>query len=217
MTTNYKTVFFDWDGTLVDNRHSMLIALNKSLSNIKNISHQKIDDRLLISVAGLQREDAFFQMFPNLSDTQREELINEFILTYDGVVKNQNLLREGAFQFLESALVSGIVTGIITNRKKNDIVPEILQYNLNEMFNVIVTTDIMKPKPSTEMMEYALRQTGSVRESTLYVGDTINDYLMSQKSQVTFLLYGAAPTFESVLGMEYQTLINFTDLESYFE
>ena len=65
--------------------------------------------------------------------------------------------------------------GVATNKSRIALNNGLIKHNLINLFDITLTTDENNPKPEPDMALYAMKKLNINRESTIMIGDTIND------------------------------------------
>lgn len=178
----YRTVLFDFDGTLVPSLDFWLDAFKVALkAHDLDVPEETIIDRCFY------RDDT--------------EIVKNFDLkcakTFWGLVGDH--LRErysapvmfpGAKEVLDHCRDNKIPLGLVTSAEKEFVVKALDQLNIRRHFSSIVTAnDITKFKPHPEPVLKALGQLSAEAQSTLFVGDYVVDVAAGKAAGTHTALY----------------------------
>lgn len=181
------TLFFDWDGTVVDSAHLGLIAYEKSFAELgipfDHDTYCSVYSPNWLSVyegMGLPKEhwQRADELWTQHYDEQRAELI------------------EGAGDTLRKLRQKGYRLGVVSSGNDCRINREIQELGLGGFFEVVICHEQIKNrKPHPEGLETAMRSLGSSQSETCYVGDTPEDIEMGKRAgTLTVGIRSAYPT-----------------------
>lgn len=179
------TIIFDIDGTLLNTEHAILQSLQQSILEIKN---EKIEQPDLTFVLGIPGRVALQKL--NVDDIEKGVHIwennyskyTQTIQLFDGI---KNMIKE-----LQPYYNLGIITSKTRKEYESDFVP----LGLSAYFKtVICVEDSIQPKPSSEPMLHFLQTSGTKKEDSIYIGDSIYDFQCAGSAGVRFglALWGA--------------------------
>lgn len=181
MKNNFKTLIFDFDGTLVDTAKDVMASINVALEKlgIDSVSQKHIKkcigpgkDKFIKAVLGKE-----FQKY-------EEKFIFLFREYYwEHCLDNTRLFTgiENILQKYQDKKIS------VASNKPRFFIERILGglFAL-DFFDVIVgAEDVKQAKPHPEMVEKILERTGAVKNQILLIGDTENDIIAGHKAGVS--------------------------------
>lgn len=161
-----KAVFFDYDGTLVDTNN--LIIQSYKYTYKKNLGIDALEEDIvknfgipLLTVLKQQAEDKFEELHSSYN-SYYESKHNEMVKVYDGVYETLKVLRD-----------LGIMTGIVSSKKKLWLERGMELLRLEGLFDVVIgCEDTHKNKPDPEPILKACEAIGIKPEEALMVGDS---------------------------------------------
>ena len=179
--SHIKSVFFDFDGVLIDSKPAMEIAW-KSVQDNFNIRNGFPEYKKYI---GLPFKNILMKLKIN------EELIPLVSDHYfQKTSQNKKLIELNPYakEILNWLKSRNINTGIVTSKD------QIRTYELVELFNlnldVIVTPELtQRGKPNAEPILYANKILKSDKENSLFIGDMKSDMLCAKNSKCKYLHY----------------------------
>ena len=172
--SDYRTVLFDLDGTLIDTAPDMANALNLLLleENKTELPYSSI--RPIVSNGSV----ALVKLgFGNIADPQRMDYLKQrYLDIYQAHLCEDSRLFEGMDKLLTLIESRDMNWGVVTNKPGWLTDPLMEQIGLTERAACIVsgdTTQNLKPHP--EPMYHACLAAGSRAEQCIYVGDARRD------------------------------------------
>ena len=161
-----KAVFFDYDGTLVDTNN--LIIQSYKYTYKKNLGFEAQEEDIvknfgipLLTVLRQQAEDKFEELHSSYN-SYYESKHNEMVKVYDGVQETLKGLRD-----------RGIMTGIVSSKKKLWLERGMELLGLEGLFDVVIgCEDTQKNKPDPEPIIKACEVIKIKPDEVLMVGDS---------------------------------------------
>ena len=171
-----NTVFFDWDGTLVDTAEAAFDAFQKSMDDLGiSLSFELYagiyspDWRRMYVALGL----------PSEKWTEAEDLWTGY---YGKHVPD---MLPGAREALNKLHQQGYSLGIVSSGTGDRVHREIDACGLKKFFKLVVCgEDVRHAKPHPEGLEMAMKSMDRAPETCCYVGDNPDDMEMGKRAQV---------------------------------
>lgn len=178
----YDTVIFDLDGTLMDTLEDLADAVNEILSRhgypVRTIAEVR-------RIVGNGLRQTLTLCLPE--GTDREEvgrLLPEFAAYYQAHCQIKTKPYDGIMDTLRELCERGYKLAIVSNKRD-----EAVKTLNEECFRAYVKVAIgeneelgIKKKPAPDTVFQALRELGSVRERTVYVGDSEVDRMTAENA-----------------------------------
>lgn len=185
--TEYKSVLFDLDGTLLD-----------SFS-----VHYEVYE-IMFARFGIEiTKESFLSSYsPNWYETYRAmglpkevwDSANSYWV--EEAEKRKPELLPGVYETL-ARLHKHYILGLVTSGTKSRVIKDMERTCIEAFFTTIVTgNDIRKPKPAPESLELALRNLGMESNEVVYIGDASDDYEMAKAAGIRFL--GVSSSFANL-------------------
>lgn len=179
----FSTILFDIDGTIIDTEDVIISSLQEALAQVtgRAYTHKELQFSL-----GIPSAETIADL--KLPEAQAAAVKK---LWPDLLAKKQHEVRVFATmrQTLSHLQHRGIRLGIITSKNQYELEHEFNRFGLNDYFDVLVTaSDNVAPKPSGAPIKYALKQLGSAKAKSLYIGDSIYDMESAHDAGVSFAL-----------------------------
>lgn len=174
MTSQYKGVFFDLDGTLADTAPDLVAAANllRIARGLTPLPYEVLRPTASAGARGLiQGAFGYDNNHP-----QFEELRDEFLSNYEKNICVHSKLFEGMNELLHALEKNQIAWGIVTNKVERFTHPLLKLMELHERSDAIVggdTTPHSKPHPAPILKAAEICQINPTE--CLYVGDDLRD------------------------------------------
>lgn len=176
---NYKTVIFDWDGTIVDTCGLILDAHN----HVRGYMGQALwtMDDFLGRASKSARE-----YYPEIYGERAEEAQ---VVLYDYVEKHHlNYLEPiaGSHEILAHLGALKIPMGVVSNKRHATLLKEIEVTGMTSHFKVMIGAGFStrdKPAPDPLLQALGVIDAGFSASDVLYVGDTETDLLCAQNTK----------------------------------
>ena len=166
----YNTIIFDLDGTLLNTLDDLMDSTNHALA-VHGFPERSLDEIRRFVGNGIRKliERAVPQGTP-ASDT--EEVFADFKIHYDAHCNDKTWPYDGIMELLRELKKRGYKLGIASNKVKSAVEKLNDIYFEGLMDGVAGVVDGKPTKPDPYMVEAMLRELGSSKEHTLYVGDS---------------------------------------------
>ena len=172
MKTNFKAIFFDFDGTIADTVNGILATMT---ATFKELNLPVPPQDAMKSTIGMLLGDAL-QQLGNLDDSQRVIAVKTYQRLFREVELPNTRIFPGVSQTLQTLKSRGVKMAIVTSRGIESLRLILTQNNILEYFDELVTRDNgFKPKPAPDMVNYLLQKMNLAPSDVLVVGDTTFD------------------------------------------
>ena len=174
---NTKLIIFDFDGTLGDTRHNIVMTMQQTISEMGLPARS---ERECAATIGLPLKGCFHQLFPEMDDSMMEKSATTYRRLFD---ENKKLFKPGLFPNVSETLSSlhnrGIVMAIASSRSSRSLHEFVDDMSLTEYISFIVgADDVTHPKPNAEPVLKILSALDISAAETIVVGDMPVDILM---------------------------------------
>jgi phosphoglycolate phosphatase len=166
-----KAVFFDWDGTLVDSFAFLHAAHNHARTSL---GMEPFSLKDFEGYFGQPREILYTKIYGEHRD-KAKAYFEEFVFNH--YAEHLKPL-DGAKEVLDWFKGAGIPMGVVSNKKRELIEAEIVNYGWDDYFIALVgAAEASSDKPSPAPLALAVERGGLdvSPEEVWYVGDTEND------------------------------------------
>lgn len=166
MTNKKRLILFDLDGTLIDSHEAIYFSAVSVLSDYT----KKLPSREIVyKSVGLPIKE-LFSTYLNISDVDEAVIKFRTHLALNG--EGRTKLVQSALELLKKLKTNDFNIGLITNKQSNLANIVLSQQGLSGFFDLVVGSDMGQPKPSPDMINYALKKFPSY-EFCVMVGDRV--------------------------------------------
>ena len=176
----YKSIIFDWDGTLVDTCGLFLDAHN----HVRTYMGQELwTMENFLGRASKSAREYYPEIYGDRADEAQTVL-------YDYVRKHHlDYLNpmDGALDLIKYLYSQNFFLGVVSNKKHDVLCKEIEQFGWQTYFDVVIGAGYAAAdKPSPIPLLLAIDQIGKglTQKDVLYVGDTETDLLCAQNAKL---------------------------------
>lgn len=167
-----KFIFWDWNGTLLDDREICITAMNKMLAKRQMPGLEK---NKYLQIFGFPVEEYYKKLGFNFQLESFEKLSVEFIDHYNSQIASIPLMLE-AKHLLDRFYTKGKKNIIISAMRQDMLERTVSQHGLKQYFTAIFGIDNIYAHSKTGLaLEYVNRlsiDTGDV----VFIGDTLHDH-----------------------------------------
>lgn len=198
MVRDVNTIFFDFDGVIIDSEPLHAKAKKLTLEKFKIPYPSTIFD----DYKG-RTDKVFFDYVSNNLDTQKrplDVLLNFKRNIFEEIISELKLI-DGFLPFLEMVKTKGIHTALVSSTSLYSLrlVDEL--YHISQLFDVVITevdTELHKPNPDPYLK--ALKVTAANTLNTIVIEDSPNGIISSKKAGCFTI--GLTSSFKSHILME---------------
>lgn len=180
-----KYIFWDFNGTILDDRELSLILLNEMLEKQNKPS---ITMEQYLEVFGFPIQDYYLKTGISFEHKSFEEMSIWFIEKYQPQSLEQSL-HEGLISTLKSLHKKGIKQIVLSASEQNNLLEQMNHYKITPYFDYILgTSDIINHNKEEVGLSFIQKHHINPK-NCLYIGDTIYDYDVAIKMGVYPVLY----------------------------
>lgn len=198
MTTQFKLIGFDLDGTLVNSLPDLALSVNSAL---QEFALPQAEESLVMTWIGKGADIlisealswAKAQSGRTLSDDEVKKLKERFSFYYSENLCNVSRLYPYVKETLEQLKAQGYILAVITNKPTKHVQPVLAAFGIDHLFSEMLggqSLPAIKPHPGP--MYYLCGKFGLYPKQILFVGDSKNDILAAHAAgcPVVGLTYG---------------------------
>jgi pyrophosphatase PpaX len=168
---NYKTILFDFDGTLADTLPICFYSFQKVFHKYDN---RDLPNEEIINMFGPSETGIIQQNLMNREGIS--EAIEDYYFYYNQAHMSLVKLNKEIVDMLNEVNRRGIQFGIVTGKARRSYEISINHLFKKDMFKVSITGDeVINPKPHPEGILLAMKLLNASAEETLFVGDSNAD------------------------------------------
>lgn len=176
---NFKYVFFDLDGTLIDTVPLILESFNYTFMHHFGETRPEAET---ISYIGIPLIKHLGEIYPG----KEEELAKTYRGYNDRKHDSSIGVFLGIYQLIKTLYEKGIVLGVVTSKRRELAVRGLKLFNLMDYFAFVNGSEAsQKHKPEGEPLIKAMEAVNALnKEEVLYVGDSPLDILCAKNAGV---------------------------------
>jgi phosphoglycolate phosphatase len=207
ITTKYKGVLFDLDGTLVDTLPDILTALNQVMvgEGLREI-HEEEGKAFIGGGAHNLIEQAFSAIGVDQDNLRIESAFQQFLISYEKDPTNRSKLYPGVRDFLQTLQLSGIKMGVCTNKPIGLTRKIVAEMAIHHYFgNAILGGDSLNiRKPNPEHVIRVIELMGIQTNNVIMVGDSETDVKAARAAGIPIVIvdYGYSSIPPDLLGAD---------------
>lgn len=180
-----KYVFWDFNGTILDDLDLSVELLNEILINENKPTITK--DRYL-EIFGFPLKDYYQKAGIYYDDENFMRIANYFITNYQPKSLHLNL-HQGVLEALKSFQEKGIKNICLSASETNNLIEQLKNYDIYDYFNEIIGTNNVIAIGKDKLGLKYLEENKINKEEAIYLGDTTYDYEIAQKMGIKCVLF----------------------------
>lgn len=192
-----KLVIFDFDGTLGDTRHNIVVTLQRTM-RLRGLELR--DEATCASTIGLTLEDSFLSMYPTMSRDEARECVALYReIFYESIEELSPNLFPGVVDALACLAAMDIKMSIASSRSSPSLLLFLKNMGISQYFDYVLGSDsVTKHKPDPEPVLQTLDHYGLTPSDAIVVGDMPVDIEMAHNAGVRAIgvSYGNATSEE---------------------
>ena len=167
---NKYGVFFDLDGTLVDNEHIKAIAFSRAIEQLGGVSNPAIYEKVMGMSGPIIRNQFIAESKAQIDSDEYFELYKSI---YEDLLKTELKLRQGIVQFIDDIKSAGLKLAVVSSAYKYVVNWIIQTTSLAKYMDTIVTgDDVENKKPNPDCFLLALERTNLLPEQVVIFEDS---------------------------------------------
>ncbi|MCW9698682.1 MULTISPECIES: phosphoglycolate phosphatase [unclassified Avibacterium] len=198
MTSQFKLIGFDLDGTLVNSLPDLALSVNSALNEVNLPS---APEELVLTWIGngagvlIARalEWAVAQTGKTLSAVEIEQVKTRFNVYYGENLCNLSRLYPNVKETLTALKERGFILAVVTNKPTQHVLPVLKAFGIDHLFSeTLGGQSLPQIKPHPAPLYYLCGKFGLYPKQMLFVGDSKNDIIAATSAgcPVVGLTYG---------------------------
>lgn len=174
------TIVFDMDGTVLNTLEDLTVSMNYVLSKFGMPEHKLEEYRLFF---GNGVGEALRLSLPEgTSEDIIDEMLPVFKEHYDAHCLDKTGPYDGIIEVMRELKLRGYKTAIVSN-KIDSAVKELHQRFFGDSVDIAIGEQPgINRKPAPDMVNLALKELGSSKEESVYIGDSEVDFMTAENS-----------------------------------
>ena len=192
MLENYKIIFWDFDGVLMNSNAVRDIGFEKVLANYPK--HQ-VDELMVFHQAngGLSRYVKFRYFYEEVlkqevTDAQIQDMANSFSIIMKSLLVNPDLLIQDSLEFVKQQFDKKIPMHIVSGSDQTELRYLCKELNIDHYFLSIHGS----PTAKKILVKNVIEENNYSKENIVLIGDSINDFEAAKENDITFCGYNNA-------------------------
>lgn len=180
-----KTIFFDFNGTIIDDLDLCLNILNEMLieKRLNPISKERYRDIFTFPIKDYYIEAGF-----DFSKYSFEDLSKEFIVKYQKPSLSCPL-HEGIVDILKKLREDGYNVVLLTASKKSNVIEQLQSFDILKYFNEVLGIDDIYASSKVQIGLDYMKNYEINPKDAIMVGDTLHDAKVASEMGIDVLLY----------------------------
>ncbi|MHB8063837.1 MAG: HAD-IA family hydrolase [Ruminiclostridium sp.] len=176
---NFKYIFFDLDGTLIDTIPLILESFNYTF--IKHFGETRPEEET-ISYIGMPLLNHLKDIYPG----REEELAKTYRAYNESKHDNYVAIFIGIYDLIKNLYEKGLVLGVVTSKRRELAIRGLKLFNLSDYFLFVNGSESsIKHKPDGDPLIKAMEKAEVInKEEVLYIGDSPLDILCAKAAGV---------------------------------
>ena len=190
MSSEYKLLIFDWDGTLADSIGRIVTSMQEAA---RRAGRAERDDEAIKGIIGLGLPEAILTLYPDMAAEQVIAFRQHYANTYIALDAEPSPLFVGVVESLEAFRAQGYRLAVATGKARRGLDRVLKAHGWERFFDVTRAADEAASKPDPLMLNQILAHCDMRPEQALMVGDASFDLLMARNAGIDSVAvsYGA--------------------------
>ncbi len=184
MTKNYKTIIWDWNGTIINDVHICVDIANTMLTHQ---NQPTLDSNKYRNAFGFPISDYYKRIGIDLELESMEVLTKKFIPAYMEQVRNCNL-HENIVETFTHFEKTNREQYILTAGHKEDVIELLQYYKIRDFFKEVEGLDNYRAESKVDRGIALLKDNNIKKEHAVLIGDTDHDYEVAEAIGIDCIL-----------------------------
>lgn len=194
MTSQIRSILFDFDFTLADSSQGVHDCINFAL---EKMALAPTSYRMACRTIGLSLHETYFVLTGDKNTAKADEFLRWFVERANVVMIDRTQLFETTPGLMHQIRSAGYSLGIVSTKYRYRIESILSRDQLLDPFDVIIGgEDVTAHKPDPESLNLAISRLEVRPTEVLYVGDSVTDAETAQRAGVKFVAVLTGVTHE---------------------
>lgn len=175
-----RLALFDCDGTLVDSQANICLAMEHAFREVGMVPPPRPSIRRIV---GLSLLEIMRTLLPEADSSAHADMVEQYRASYL-ILRNNGLEHEPLYDGMAGMLSKldehGWKLGVATGKSDRGLERCLDHHAIKNLFVTLQTADRHPSKPDPSMVIEAMADAGADSKSTVVIGDTVYDILMSK-------------------------------------
>ncbi len=207
----YSYIFWDWNGTLLDDAYASYLAVLDMLAsrNLPSITFEEYRDYIDIPII------KFYEKVMDVSKEDMNALSVEFNRLYDKYL-GESPLNEGALETLQKLSEIGVKQYIFSSNSNSLIKPYLAKFGISGYFSAVLGSDDCHVGSKVERTLNYVQTNNISPQKCLFVGDMVHDSEVAEAVGSNCVLLSVGHQSERTLLVSGRRVLNsFSALAEY--
>lgn len=178
-------IFFDLDGTLIDNEHLKAVAFSQSIDNFGGQSHPSIYEQVMgnsgETISSHFMEKAGIQVDLN-------EYMDSYRSIYQELIETNLVINPGVIPFLKTLKGKGVKLAVVSSAHSSSVNYVINSLDIGKYFDFVISGDnVIQKKPHPACYLLALKWSALPKEQVIVFEDTESGLEAAQRAGIASL------------------------------
>ncbi|MEO8504839.1 MAG: HAD-IA family hydrolase [Acidobacteriota bacterium] len=179
MSTDFRLLVFDWDGTLMDSVSAIIACTRGAMVDAGLVPRPEAEIRRAI---GMGLFDSFVMFYPGIAAEKYEQVVESYRHHWLATYKDHSTLFSGVRAALDELTAQGYLLAVATAKSRRGLERDLANTGLAGVIRASRTVDEAPPKPHPGMLAGLMGELGVDRDETLMIGDTTYDLDMARNA-----------------------------------
>ena len=171
----YELIIFDWDGTIVDSFHKIIVCVQRSA---KSLNLPVPTSQAICQIIGLSFKDAWPHVFPQVDIKWHDAFFEKYCENFYNAVEDSSLF-PAVRKLLNELDSKNYLLAVATGKGRRGLNLDLKKHKLSEYFVTTKTVSECFSKPHPQMVQEILNFTGIENEKAIVIGDSLYDIQMA--------------------------------------
>jgi phosphoglycolate phosphatase len=182
MSTKYRLIVFDWDGTLMDSIATIVACATEAASDVGH--RDEGTSARSRQAIGLGLDDTARHILPGSSEEVRAAWVERYRHHWFATYREKPICFDGVGSLLEELEKAGYWLAVATGKSRKGLDRDLEVTGHGKFFLSTRTVNEAASKPDPQMLLDILDELGVGRSEALMVGDTTYDLEMAKNAGV---------------------------------